>query len=58
VDDILIPAGNGRLVAAAVPGARLIEIEGMGHDLPERVWPQVVDAIADLTQETAATIRT
>jgi pimeloyl-ACP methyl ester carboxylesterase len=58
VEDILIPAGNGRLVAAAVPGARLIEIEGMGHDLPERVWPQAVDAIADLTQETAATIRT
>lgn len=55
VDDILVPAENGRLVAAAVPGARLIEIEGMGHDLPERVWPEVVDAIADLARQTAAT---
>lgn len=55
VDDILIPIENGRLVAAAVPGARLIEIEGMGHDLPDRVWPQVVDAIADLARQTAAT---
>jgi pimeloyl-ACP methyl ester carboxylesterase len=53
VDDILIPVENGRLVAAAAPGARLIEIEGMGHDLPERVWPQVVDSIADLTRQTA-----
>jgi pimeloyl-ACP methyl ester carboxylesterase len=55
VEDILIPVENGRIVAAAVPGARLIEIEGMGHDLPERVWPQVVDAIEDLVQQTAAT---
>ena len=55
VDDVLIPIANGRLVASAVPGARMIEIEGMGHDLPERVWPQVVDAIADLARQTAAT---
>ena len=55
VDDILVPIENGRLVASAVAGARLIEIEGMGHDLPERVWPQVVDAIADLARQTAAT---
>jgi pimeloyl-ACP methyl ester carboxylesterase len=53
VDDILIPVENGRLVAAAAPGAWLLEIEGMGHDLPERVWPQVVDSIADLTRQTA-----
>jgi pimeloyl-ACP methyl ester carboxylesterase len=53
IDDILIPVENGRLVAAAAPGARLVEIEGMGHDLPERVWPQVVDSIADLTRQTA-----
>jgi pimeloyl-ACP methyl ester carboxylesterase len=55
VEDILIPVENGRIVAAGVPGARLIEIEGMGHDLPERVWPQVVDAITDLAGQTAAT---
>jgi len=55
VEDILIPIENGRLVASAVPGARMIEIEGMGHDLPERVWPHVVDAIADLARQTAAT---
>lgn len=55
VDDILIPIENGRLVASAVPGARLIEIDGMGHGLPERVWPLVVDAIEDLARQTAAT---
>jgi pimeloyl-ACP methyl ester carboxylesterase len=55
VEDILVPVENGRLVASAVPGARLLEIEGMGHDLPERVWSEVVDAIADLAQQTAVT---
>ena len=44
-DDVLVPVENGRMVAAAVPGARLLEIDGMGHDLPRRVWPQVLDAI-------------
>jgi pimeloyl-ACP methyl ester carboxylesterase len=46
--DILIPVENGRRVAAAVPDARLLVIEGMGHAVPKRVWPQVVDAIAQL----------
>jgi pimeloyl-ACP methyl ester carboxylesterase len=55
IDDILIPIENGRQVASAVPGARLIEIEGMGHDIPERVWPLVVVAIADFARQTAAT---
>src|SRR6202022_1268428 len=31
VDDVLVPVENGRLVAGAVPGARLIELEGMRH---------------------------
>lgn len=49
--DILVPVDNGRRVAAAIPGARMLEIKGMGHDIPRRVWPQVVDAIADLARE-------
>ncbi|HEY1456099.1 MAG TPA: alpha/beta fold hydrolase [Candidatus Dormibacteraeota bacterium] len=54
VDDVLIPIENGRLVAAAVPGARLMEIEGMGHDLPQRVWPQFVDAMVELARDGSA----
>jgi pimeloyl-ACP methyl ester carboxylesterase len=52
--DVLVPVENGRRVAAAVPGARLIEFEGMGHNLPERVWPQVFDAIEELAREASA----
>jgi len=55
--DILVPVENGRRVAAAIPGARLLEIPGMGHDVPRRVWPQVVDAIADLARQSLAAWR-
>jgi pimeloyl-ACP methyl ester carboxylesterase len=48
--DILVPVDNGRNVAAAIAGARLLEIPGMGHDIPKRVWPQVVEAIAELAR--------
>jgi pimeloyl-ACP methyl ester carboxylesterase len=48
--DILVPVENGRRVAAAIPGARMLEVPGMGHDVPKRTWPQVVDAIADLAR--------
>lgn len=43
--DILVPVDNGRRVAAAIPGVRYLEIADMGHDIPRRAWPQVVDAI-------------
>ena len=53
IDDVLVPVENGRLVAVAVPGARLIEFEGMGHDLPRRVWPQGLDAIDEIARQAA-----
>ena len=44
-EDPLIPVGAGRATARAAPGAELVEIPGMGHDLPRQVWPTVVDAV-------------
>ena len=46
--DPLIDVSGGRATAAAVPGAELVVVEGMGHDLPAALWPQVVDAITGL----------
>jgi pimeloyl-ACP methyl ester carboxylesterase len=45
-EDPLIPVRAGRATARAIPGAELIEIEGMGHDLPRQLWPRIVDAVA------------
>jgi pimeloyl-ACP methyl ester carboxylesterase len=45
-DDPLIPVAGGIATAKAIPGARLMTIKGMGHGLPEPVWPQILEAIA------------
>ena len=52
-DDVLVPIENGRLVAGVVPGARYLEVQGMGHDIPERVWSELADAIEELAQRSA-----
>ncbi len=44
--DPLMPIAAGRDTARHIPGARLLEIEGMGHDLPPALMPRIVDAIA------------
>ena len=45
--DRMVARSGGVATAKAIPGARLMTIEGMGHDLPEAAWPQLVPAIAD-----------
>lgn len=47
-EDPLIRASAGRATARAIPGAKLRIIDGMGHDLPEQVWPTVVGDIAEV----------
>lgn len=49
-DDTLISVSGGRATAAAVPGAELLVLEGVGHEVPEGVWPVVVDRIVALVQ--------
>jgi pimeloyl-ACP methyl ester carboxylesterase len=44
--DKMVAKSGGIATAKAIPGARLKIVEGMGHDLPEAAWPQLVDAIA------------
>jgi pimeloyl-ACP methyl ester carboxylesterase len=44
--DVLVRPAGGRATAAAIPGARLRMIEGMGHDLPRQLWPTFVQEIA------------
>jgi pimeloyl-ACP methyl ester carboxylesterase len=44
--DKLVSPSGGRATAKAIDGARLITIPGMGHDLPEAAWPQIIGAIA------------
>jgi pimeloyl-ACP methyl ester carboxylesterase len=45
-DDPLITVSGGKATARAIPGAELVVIPGMGHDLPSGAWQQIIDAIA------------
>ena len=44
--DPLVPVEAGRATAAAVPGAKMLELDRMGHALPIEIWPAVIGAIA------------
>jgi pimeloyl-ACP methyl ester carboxylesterase len=48
--DPLVSTSGGRATAKAIPGAQLMSIEGMGHDLPRAMWPRLIDAIGPSPQ--------
>ncbi len=45
-EDTLIQPSGGRRTAELVPGAELLVVDGMGHDLAPPLWPRLVDAVA------------
>jgi len=45
--DTLVRPSGGRATARAIPTARLHLIEGMGHDLPRKLWPAFADDFAE-----------
>jgi proline iminopeptidase len=45
-EDPLVPVEAGRDTARHIAGAKLMVIEGMGHDLPPALLPMLVEAIA------------
>jgi pimeloyl-ACP methyl ester carboxylesterase len=54
LDDRLIHRSGGRATARAIPGARLFEIPGMGHDVPRGAWPAILDGISDTARRAGA----
>lgn len=46
--DKMCNVSGGKATAAAIPGARLVIFEGMGHGLPEQLWEDFSDLIRDL----------
>jgi pimeloyl-ACP methyl ester carboxylesterase len=52
--DPLIRPVAGRATARAIPGCHLRLIDGMGHDLPEELWPTFVEEIAATAARTGA----
>ena len=47
--DPLFTLEHGAALAAEIPGARLLPLPGVGHELPHRCWDTVIPAITDHT---------
>ena len=48
-DDPILPLAHGRATAEAIPGAKLLVIEGMGHDIPAKAAKRIAQAIVEHT---------
>jgi pimeloyl-ACP methyl ester carboxylesterase len=46
--DLMCDVSGARATAAAIPHAELVIIEGMGHDLPRELWPEITSRVAGL----------
>lgn len=56
-EDKLVRPSGGRATAKAIPGAKLVEIPGMGHGLPRGAWPVIIDAIAETANRAPGSAR-
>jgi pimeloyl-ACP methyl ester carboxylesterase len=45
--DTLVQPSGGERTAEMIPDAKLLMVDGMGHDLARPLWPVLVDAICD-----------
>ena len=49
--DPLVQPSGGQRTAELIPGAELLMLEGMGHDLPPHFWGEIIDAIEKLAAQ-------
>ena len=48
-DDCLVPIEGGRDTHENIKNSKFLEVKGMGHDLPEGAWDDIIKAICELT---------
>ena len=48
-DDPLFPPAHGEALAREIPGATLLVIDGLGHELPPWAWDEVLPALIAVT---------
>jgi pimeloyl-ACP methyl ester carboxylesterase len=57
LEDTLIAPSGGERTAVLVPDAQLLLLDGMGHDRPPPLWPEICDAILEHTSAGAVSHR-
>jgi pimeloyl-ACP methyl ester carboxylesterase len=45
--DQVVGVSGGEATTAAIPGARLLRVPGLGHELPPGFWPVLADALVE-----------
>ena len=48
-DDPLFPLAHGEALAREIPGARLLVVDGLGHEFPPSAWDEVLPALVAVT---------
>ena len=48
-DDPILPFDHGQALADSIPGAQLMVLEGVGHELPEPEYDSVITAILEIS---------
>ncbi|QQA41811.1 alpha/beta fold hydrolase [Pelagovum pacificum] len=43
--DPVLPVANGEALSETIPGSRLVLFDGVGHELPDRILPRIVEEI-------------
>ncbi|HET7690968.1 MAG TPA: alpha/beta hydrolase [Nocardioidaceae bacterium] len=54
LQDRMVHVSGGRATARAIPGAELLLVQGMGHDLPTELFPHFVEAIRRVADRNGA----
>jgi pimeloyl-ACP methyl ester carboxylesterase len=52
--DTLVDPSGGRRTAELIPGARYVEIDGMGHDYPPAVWSNWVGTWSEFARDSVS----
>ena len=50
-EDPMFPLAHGEAVAKEIPGAELLVIGGLGHEIPPRIWDELVAAVVRHTAQ-------
>jgi pimeloyl-ACP methyl ester carboxylesterase len=50
LDDVMVDVSGGRSTAAAIPNSKLVLIKGLGHNLPEGLWSEFAEHIANIVR--------
>ena len=48
-EDPILPFPHGEAIAAGIPGAKMLALDGVGHEVPRGEWDLVIPAILEHT---------